>query len=117
MAPLLPPCRRLGGRRRRGRQWHGGDPRWRPASGMSSLWQGQWRQWSSRRRSAPSLDRIRVRTVGTVVVTNLVTLATGPSPPIYGTAQREPASLALGWVLPIRARDKGPVVVGPTGGD
>ena len=50
-------------------------------------------------------------------VVNLVTVATGPPPPIYGTAQREPASLALGWVLPIRARDKGPVIVGPTGGD
>ena len=40
-------------------------------------------------------------------VVNLVTLATDPPPPIYGTARRGPTSLVLGWTLPIRARVKG----------
>ena len=41
---------------------------------------------ASRRFSAPSLDRIRVRTVGIVAATNLVSCAVVPTSSIYGTA-------------------------------
>ena len=82
---------------------------------------GRWRCGAvvaaSRRFSAPSLDRIRVRTVGIVAATNLVSSAVVPTSSIYGTARRGPTSRLLGWASPIRTRVKGPVAVGPTGGD
>ena len=74
---------------------------------------GRWRcgavAAASRHFSAPSLDRIRVRTVGIVAVTNLVTSAAVPTSSIYGTARRGPTSRLLGWASPIRTRVKGPV--------
>src|SRR6185312_16300388 len=53
----------------------------------------------------------------TVATTNLVSCAVVPTSSIYGTARRGPTSRLLGWASPIRTRVKGPVAVGPTGGD
>ena len=82
---------------------------------------GRWRcgavAAASRRFSAPSLDRIRVRTVGIVTATNLVTCTAIPTSSIYGTARRGPTNRLLGWASLIRTRVKGLVAVGPTGGD
>ena len=74
---------------------------------------GRWRcgavAAASRRFSAPSLDWIRVRTMGIVAATNLVTSAAVPTSSIYSTARRGPTSHLLGWASPIRTRVKGPV--------
>ena len=95
------------GRRACGRRTQSRGGRWRCGAVVAA----------SRRFSAPSLDRIRVRTVGIVAATNLVSCAVVPTSSIYGTARRWPTSRLLGWASPIRTRVKGPVAVGPTGGD
>ena len=59
--------------------------------------------------SAPPLDRIRVRTVGIVAATNLVSCAAVPTSSIYGTARQGATSHLLGWASPIRTQVKGPV--------
>jgi len=67
--------------------------------------------------TAPPLDRSRFGRWGTVAVANLMSSAVVPTSSIYGTARRGPTSRLLGWASPIRTRVKGPVAVGPTGGD
>ena len=74
---------------------------------------GRWRcgavAAASRRFSAPSLDRIRVRTMGIVAATNLVSRATNPTSLFYMALRDGGPPAVLGWASPIRTQVKGPV--------
>ena len=58
---------------------------------------------ASHRFSAPSLDRIRVRMVGIVAATNLVSRATNPTSLFYMALRDGGPPTSLGRTPPIRA--------------
>jgi len=75
------------------------------------------RRWSFPSPQRPLAIGLGFGRWGTMTAANLVSSAVVPTSSIYGTARRGPTSRLLGWAAPIRTRVKGPVAVGPTGGD